>query len=408
MIKFYDTNALLRNIDEIEGVIYLSSVTLQELENIKVSRNKDEDTRFEARRVTRFLRDNEDKYKCVVVEKKHYEMLEDKMLPVDNDNLIIACAYELNSDEKVEFITNDICCYNIAKHIFGLKCFSNDIVQDDNYKGFKEIIMTDEQMAKFYEIDKKTNIFGLLNNEYIIIKDTLNQPVDAWRFNGDALVELDVKPVKSNLLGKLKAKDFHQQCALDSFYNNKITVIKGKAGSGKSHLAMNFLFSQLERGKIDKIIIFTNPVPTRDSAEIGFLPGTREEKLMESNIGNFLLGKLGDKLQAVQLMSMGKLLLLPISDIRGFDTTNMNCALYITEAQNMSVDMMKLAIQRIGEDTVCIIDGDNNTQVDKKSFDGNNNGLRRLSEVFRGEEVYGEVELSKIYRSRISEIADKM
>lgn len=408
MIRFYDTNALLRNIDEIEGVIYLSSITLQELENIKVSKNKDENTRFEARRVTRFLRDNEDRYKCIVVEKKHYEMLEDKMLPIDNDNLIIACAYELNADEEVEFITNDICCYNIAKHIFGLDCFSNDIVIDNNYKGYKEVIMTDEQLAKFYGLDKKLNVFDLLHNEYLILKDTLNQPIDAYRFNGDTLVELDVKPIKSNLLGKLKAKDFYQQIALDSFYNNKITVIKGKAGSGKSHLAMNFLFSQLERGKIDKIIIFTNPVPTRDSAEIGFLPGTREEKLMESNIGNFLLGKLGDKLQAIQLMSMGKLLLLPISDIRGFDTTNMNCALYITEAQNMSVDMMKLAIQRIGEDTVCVIDGDNNTQVDKKSFDGNNNGLRRLSEVFRGEEVYGEVELSKIYRSRISEIADKM
>lgn len=69
---------------------------------------------------------------------------------------------------------------------------------------------------------------------------------------------------------------------------------------------------------------------------------------------------------------------------------------------------MKLGLQRIGEDSICIIDGDDNTQVDDKAYAGANNGMKRLSKVFRGAEFYGEVELKQIHRSRIAELADKM
>ena len=74
----------------------------------------------------------------------------------------------------------------------------------------------------------------------------------------------------------------------------------------------------------------------------------------------------------------------------------------------MDITLMKLALQRIGEDCVCIIDGDYNAQVDDMSFAGAKNGMRRVSEVFRGEDVYGEVMLQNIYRSRIAKIAEAM
>ena len=97
-----------------------------------------------------------------------------------------------------------------------------------------------------------------------------------------------------------------------------------------------------------------------------------------------------------------------MSDIRGYDTSNLRAGVYITEAQNLSIPLMKLALQRIGEDIVCIIDGDHKTQVDDDSYAGNNNGMVRVSEVFRGTEVYGEVELKNVYRSRIASIAEAM
>jgi predicted ribonuclease YlaK len=69
---------------------------------------------------------------------------------------------------------------------------------------------------------------------------------------------------------------------------------------------------------------------------------------------------------------------------------------------------MKLALQRIGEDSICIIDGDAKTQVDDVAFAGANNGMKRASRIFRGFDIYGEIELQNIHRSRIAKIAEAM
>lgn len=61
-----------------------------------------------------------------------------------------------------------------------------------------------------------------------------------------------------------------------------------------------------------------------------------------------------------QLIAEEKLLLLPLSDIRGYDTSGMHAGIYITEAQNLDIELMRLALQRVGEDSICILDGDDN------------------------------------------------
>ena len=86
----------------------------------------------------------------------------------------------------------------------------------------------------------------------------------------------------------------------------------------------------------------------------------------------------------------------------------MNAGIYISEAQNMTVSLMKLALQRIGEDSIRIIDGDCKTQVDSIEFAGANNGMKRVSKIFRGQDIYGEVELKNIHRSKIAMIAENM
>ena len=97
-----------------------------------------------------------------------------------------------------------------------------------------------------------------------------------------------------------------------------------------------------------------------------------------------------------------------MSDIRGYDTYGMNAGIYITEAQNLDIELLKLALQRVGEDSIVILDGDIKSQVDLVNYEGINNGMRRASQVFRGEKIYGEVELKRIHRSQIAEIANKM
>ena len=118
--------------------------------------------------------------------------------------------------------------------------------------------------------------------------------------------------------------------------------------------------------------------------------------------------KLGSRLVVEDMIESGKLLLLPFSDIRGFDTTGMQAAIYITEAQNLNITLLQLALQRVGDDCICIIDGDDTTQVDSIDYAGYNNGIRRASEVYRGEDFYGEITLQENYRCRVGKIAEKM
>jgi predicted ribonuclease YlaK len=108
------------------------------------------------------------------------------------------------------------------------------------------------------------------------------------------------------------------------------------------------------------------------------------------------------------LIDSERLVLLPMSDIRGFDTTGMHAGIYITEAQNMDIELMRLALQRIGEDSICVIEGDDDAQVDMAMYAGARNGMKRMSKVFRGQDFYGEVSLQNIHRSRIANIAQKM
>ena len=108
--------------------------------------------------------------------------------------------------------------------------------------------------------------------------------------------------------------------------------MKGRAGTGKTLMSLGYLMSKLEQGKIDKIIVFCNTVATANSAHLGFYPGSRNEKLLDSQIGNLLASKLGGRLEVERLIEEEKLVLLPLSDIRGYDTTGMKAGIYISEA----------------------------------------------------------------------------
>lgn len=414
-INFYDTNALLHGLEEIisNGFFFISSTTLEELEHIKTSGNKSEEIKFQARKVTRFLKENEDMYACVVYDKNCEKALDDARLDYSNDNKICICAYittttfKERNNQEVVFVTDDLACRVIAKNIFGLKVIGlKDKTNEDEYKGYIEVTMNDFELSEWYS--NKTNNWDLINNQYMLVKNVNEDYIDHYRYINGEFEPIKAKDLRSSFLGKFKPLDKQQLIAVDSLSNNVITMIKGKAGTGKSLIAMSYLFSQLEKGKIDKVIVFCNTVATRGAAKLGYYPGSKDEKLLDSQIGNFLSSKLGDKLAVQMLIQQGKLMLLPISDIRGFDTSHMNAGIYITEAQNMSIDLMKLALQRIGDDCICIIDGDYNTQVDDISFSGDNNGMRRMSQIFRGQDFYGEVELTKIHRSRIAEIAENM
>lgn len=389
----------------------ISSVSLQELENIKVSRNKDDQIKYEARKILHLLNDNGDKFQVVVYTNDIENYILQNELEISPDNKIIASAlfYSKQSGDDIIFVTDDVACKIIAEKIFGIKTNSVLHNETDYYHGFTEKILCDDKMAYLYE-HLNENIFDLYTNEYLVIKNKYNEIIDKLKWDGTEYKHIKYPTIKSNYFGTVKPYngDVYQQLVLDSLSSNQVTMIKGSAGTGKSYLAIGYLIWLLEKRKIEKIIVFCNTVATANSAKLGFYPGTKNEKLLDSSIGNMLSSKLGDSFSLEQMIIQNKIQLLPMSDIRGFDSSGMMAGVYITEAQNMDISLMKLALQRIGEDCICIVDGDYYTQVDLSQYAGNNNGMRRMSEIFRGQGFYGEVELQNIYRSKIAAIAEMM
>lgn len=409
MLKFYDTCVLLDYGEEIfkKGEkFFISNITLQEIENIKNSRLKDDDTKYKARVLGKLLLDNPDLYEVIIYKKVYLSNFD--LYEENNDLKIIACAF-LGTGEDVIFVTSDIACYHIATSLFSLNVeFYQE--ENDDYLGYIIKELDYEELATFYDstLIQNENKYNLLINQYLLIKSD-GAIIDKYKWTIDGYKKVNYqKPISKMLGGNSFKYDDIQQLGLDSLASNQITMLRGPAGSGKSCLAFNHMFSLLEKGTIDKIIVFCNTVATRGSAKLGFYPGSRTEKLLDSQIGNLLISKLGDRLAVEKLIDDGQLILLPFSDIRGYDTTGMNAAIYISEAQNLDIELMKLALQRIGNDSICIIDGDDRTQVDLSMYAGKLNGMKRTSQVFRNHTFYGEVTLNKIHRSVIAELAQEM
>ena len=415
---FYDTSSLLMragNLFTTEENIVISTITLQELEHIKSSADKDPAIRAATRQILRSLREHPKAYEVMIYnnEDEILEPIRQNKLPINNDTRILASAIfydkHYHPDETI-FITNDISLGSIANLFFGedsVKWIPEDVV--DDYSGYKTVFLNDEEMAEFYS-HPNDNPYNVYINQYLIIANTNNEIVDKLLWTGNEYRKISYDNFESQQFGKIKpiSNDIYQQLAADSLCHNKVTMLRGPAGTGKSYLALAYLFNQLEKHKIDKIIVFCNTIAVKGAARLGFYPGDKNEKLLDSQIGNLLSSKLGDRIEVEKLINEGKLILLPLADARGYDTSGMRAGIYISEAQNMDINLMKLSLQRIGEDSICIIDGDDKTQVDDVSFSGANNGMRRVSQVFRGHDLYGEIELRNIHRSKIAMIAQAM
>ena len=402
-----DTNVLLRNpeiLNQYDSII-LPIAILEELDGLKKGEG---DIGFRARQASKAIE------KCSNIEfiiKDKYDNIPEGWNPDLRDNKIILTALENNA----KLISDDL-NVRIKSRAIGVDSESYFYKECDlSYKGFKEVEMNEEDLANWYINTKKIDKWNINVNEYLLIKQN-NEIIDIWVRTKEGFRKVIdkkkekyfIESINSISLGKMKPKDKYQICVVDSLINNPMTMIKGRAGSGKSLLTIAYAISMIEKCEIDKIIIFTNPLSTKNSCKLGFYPGTKDQKLLDSSIGHMLSSKFGDIDTVEGLIRSNKLILLPFSDIRGYDTTGMKALIWISEAQNLDIDLMKLAIQRVGDDCKVVIDGDYDAQVDSEAFSGNNNGMKRVSEIFRGEEFYGEIELQNTYRSKWCEVADKL
>ena len=145
-----------------------------------------------------------------------------------------------------------------------------------------------------------------------------------------------------------------QKKAKQVILDNAITVLKGKAGSGKTLVACQVALDLLFKKEIDKIII-TRPVVSKE--EIGFLPGDIREKMdpwLAPVYQN--LFKLYKKELVEKQIAEGNIEILPFAFMRGITFTD--SMVIVDEAQNVTNNQMEMVMGRLGRDSKMVICGD--------------------------------------------------
>lgn len=271
---------------------------------------------------------------------------------------------------------------------------------ETQYTGYQEICLTDEQFNQLYS-QGTIDGYNFLENEYLIAKDEAGRIVDKLVCHDGKLTEVRYQTLKNNFLGTVKPRNTQQHFVIDTLLdpNSKIKLIKGVYGSGKDYLMLAGALQLIDKGKFDKIVFVRPNVSVRGLPEIGALPGTADEKLAWTLAP--LYDKVGGEEGVQMLLSRGALESVPLLFIRGRSFEN--SIIYVTEGQNMTTEIAKLIIGRIGEGSELWINADTH-QTDKKMFD-DDNGVNKMIERLAGNKLFSYVYMPKTERSSVAELA---
>jgi phosphate starvation-inducible protein PhoH and related proteins len=188
-----------------------------------------------------------------------------------------------------------------------------------------------------------------------------------------------------------------QKQAKSFILSNKITVLKGQAGSGKSLVAAQCALDMLFNREVEKIIL-TRPAVT-SGEEIGYLPGTKEDKLAPYTAAIYdNMYRLYNKEKIDKDVSEGNIEVIPLAFMRGRNLTN--CCVVVDEGQNITGRQMELLLGRICIGTKMIICGDN-AQIDLKQKE--TSGFRFICENMNSVPGFGVFTLKTNHRDPIVE-----
>ena len=270
-----------------------------------------------------------------------------------------------------------------------------------DYTGYKKVVLTDDELARIYQ-EGKCDKVDLVENEYLAVVNKDDEVIDKFKMKNGKIEKIPYYIFDSYQSGNVKPKTFEQHFAMDLLQNRQITVklLRGVYGSGKDHLMSAYASMALEKGWYDKVVYIRPSVSLKDVPETGFLKGTLQDKL------GWTMGPLYDKWggeEGVQMMlDKGQLELAPLQFIRGRSFEN--CLIYVSEGQNITTEIAKLLLGRVGENSVLIINGDTH-QTDHKIYE-RDNAILKMIERLTGNKLFGYVYLSQTLRSATANLAN--
>lgn len=225
--------------------------------------------------------------------------------------------------------------------------------------------------------------------------------VDKYCFQNGQFRKVMFPTINNKYSKSIKPRNDQQVLALDLLQNrvSKVKLIRGVYGSGKDFLMLNQALEYIESGMFNKIVYVRPNVTVANVPDIGYLKGSLEEKL-EWTLAP-LYDKVGGREGVERLIEEGLVEMVPLLHIRGRSFEN--SLIYVCEAQNITTEIAKLIISRVGENSELWLNSDTH-QVDHKVYE-KDNGIIKMIDKLSGNKLFGYVYLPKTERGEVAELA---
>ncbi len=339
-----------------------------------------------------------------------------------NDEKIVESAKR----HEAKLLSNDIGA-NVIAEITGVPTAYeiDNSTYDKDYIGVHEIVLDYKAAANLIGIselqpEEAFAVFGpMVVNEYIYyLLPNESDKYAIWhytRYESVVLVRQSIKPYT--------AAGFHfvpndpvQACALDAVFDTStpLTIIEGKLGTGKSAVA---IVAALARTKgqnnlkvYRKIYVTRPPLPVDKSLQLGFMPGSLEDKMghwlhgIKSNL-KFLFERTKKDEENEEATKVFEDFFEPISleNIQGMNIHD--SILLVDEYTLMSVDVLKQVLSRIAVGSKVVLIGD---QAQTYGANRGREGYKKLAPHIKGNPLVSYVKMSNIYRSELAEFVESV
>ncbi len=324
----------------------------------------------------------------------------------DNDSRILAVAMNLANDGlSVTVVSKDLPMRVKASSI-GLAAeeYRHEQVVDSGWTGLAEISLGSEKMSSLYEEEwmRTPLVDGLPVNTGLIVHSD----------RGSALARVvadgEVKLVRGDrdVFG-LHGRSAEQRLAIDLLLDPEVGILSlgGRAGTGKSALALCAgLEAVLERQQHKKIMVF-RPLYAVGGQELGYLPGDQGEKMNPWGQAVFdTLGALVSQNVLDEVLDRGILEVLPLTHIRGRSLHD--AFVIVDEAQSLERNVLLTVLSRVGQNSRVVLTHDvaqrDNLRV------GRHDGVASVIETLKGHPLFAHITLTRSERSAIAALVTEM
>ncbi|HEY1663348.1 MAG TPA: PhoH family protein [Verrucomicrobiae bacterium] len=334
---------------------------------------------------------------------------------IDNRILSQAAGVQKSQPENPTILVSKDINLRIKADAIGLAAedYETDrVFITDLYTGMTEMSVSSDKLAAFRAEDELALDGGkkYFPNEYCTLIDEANSKkalltkVDA---TGTKLVP--IVDARDGVWG-IKPRNREQHFALDALLDDRIKLVTlmGKAGTGKTLLAMAAGLKRVVNDREFRRLVVARPTISMGK-ELGFLPGSLEEKLAPwmqpihdalEMLSDLNMGH--DHRRSADLMRSGSIVVEALSYIRGRSIANQ--FMIVDEAQNLTPLEAKTIITRVGNGTKLVFTGDP-YQIDNPYVDSSSNGFNYVVSRFRDQPIAAHVELQKGERSELAELA---